>query len=683
MRLPIIVALLAVLLIPLAGAMAQETERVGPPIMLWAVPRLQLFLEDGDREFFRGIDASLALPLTPHTHVTATYSWDTQAADRLSALFNYDHPLGEDTVLRGSAGIVRSEPSFGLTVHRSFARFGVGAFAQSVDGSFEGGVMMTRQVPWGVKLGRPRQLKRTESADWPSGAGSVGDIGARAALVYHAGGTPDELFTTTAYFPNYRHSWPREGQSVQGGAYAAAQFAPPLKPAWRYQTEGPIRTSAAIVDGVAYVGSTDGWLYALDIAQGRRLWRFPAEAPITGAPAWLDGRLYFGTEAGDVFCVAQPRKDSPPAGQLVWRYRTSSAVVASPLVTDSGLVIVGSTDGYIYALDRDAGRLAWKIATGGPILASASKLAQRIPAGVDAAGQPTFRSAGVLVGSSDGKLYAIEEVKGQVVWTFATDGPITAAAVAYGDRLLVGTRSGSIYGLDGTNGHQQWVARVNGSIAYAPAVDETCAYVATSEGQVVALEANSGRVLWQNDLKAALAASPTLVRAPLMYLASRDGRLWTLDRSTGKVVSVYRESAPLTTCAVIADGHLLVGSDKGTVFAYVPGGGGPLLSPADMADLPQPIVPVLASAPPTAATTSPASPSGPVVTPPAPTPAPVTPPLAPPATPAATSPGPGAASVQGPPDFPSPVAPSGKVGPPAPPVVEPTTPPVTPPTAPG
>ncbi|MCE5239259.1 PQQ-binding-like beta-propeller repeat protein [bacterium] len=729
MRLSAVVGLIALLILPLATTQAQETERVGAPPMIWAVPHLQITSDD-DTQFLRGVDTTLALPLSPRTHVTATWSLDLDDDDTATATFNYDTPMKRDTVLRGLVGVIRDRFGMGVTLHRSYKDFGVGVFGQSVDGEFEGGVMLTRQVPWGIKLARPQSLKREESAKWPSGAGDVGELGARAALAWTAGDI-HELGTTTAYFPTYRHSWPREGQSVQGVSYASTEFAPPAKPAWRYQTEGPVRASAAIVDGIAYIGSYDGWLYALDVVLGRRLWRFPAEAPITGAPAWADGRLYLGTEAGDVFCVAQPRKDGPPTGQLIWRYRTSAAVTASPLVTDSGLVIVGSCDGYIYGLDRAGGRLVWKISTGGPVLASASKMSRPIPAGVDAAGTPTMRSPGVLVGSSDGKLYAIEEVKGQVIWTFTTDGPITAATAALDNRLFVANRSGSVYELDGVNGKQVWTTKVTGSVAYAPALDGKCAYVTTIEGVVSAFDAKTGHLQWQTDLKSAVAAAPTLVNGQLMYVASRDGHLWTLERPTGKVVGVQRESEPLMTCAAIADGHLLVGGDNGTVFAYVPGSGGLPLPPSEVSALPQPVVPVEPVGPlptPVVQPTTPVTPGPTVPTPtasapvppstnvPAPTPSTVpttsaptatvprqtdvtaTPPpttgpspttsapatLEAPKTPPATAPPTNATvAIKLPTNFPSPVTPPAtNIETPTPNVVKPTTPSVAPPSVP-
>lgn len=634
MRRHVLLTTLAAIIVASLG-LAQETERLGPPPMIWAVPHLQFWNQDGGELLLRGIDASVALPLSPRTNVTGTWSFDTQDDDYATATFNYDHPLKSDLLLRGSIGIIQDDFGYGVTLHRSMAKFGVGAFAQSVDGDFQGGLMLTREVPWGMKLRKLPRPRTDESSAWSSSAGDVSDLGARAALVYRGGDGSNQLMTTTAYFPQKRQSWPREGHSVQSASYVNSDFAPPAKQVWKYQTEGPIRSSAAIVNGIAYVGSYDGWLYALDLSKGERLWRFPAESAITGAPAVCDDQIFFGTENGDVFCVAQPRRGGPPTGQLVWRYTSSAAVTASPLVTDSGLVIVGSCDSYIYALDRNAGKLVWKIATGGPVIASASKVSSRIPAGVNASGKATKRSDGVLVGGSDGKLYAIEEAKGQVIWTFTSDGPITSAPVTCGGRLYLTNRTGSLYALETTSGKQLWACKIPGSVAHSPAVDEERVYVGTADGGVFALDGKTGKMLWQCDLKASLAASPTLVNGKLMYLASRDGRLWTLDRPTGRVINFHREPEPLATCAAIADGHLVVGGENGTVYAYVPNAGGLPLPPMDAADIPKPVVPIEPDRPlpPVAIAPQPAAPSGPTIP---------AEPVAPAALPPATTPAPAA-----------------------------------------
>ena len=58
---------------------------------------------------------------------------------------------------------------------------------------------------------------------------------------------------------------------------------PPSEPApsvpagellWRYQTDGAVDSSPTVANGVAYVGSVDGHLYALDAGTGAILWSY-------------------------------------------------------------------------------------------------------------------------------------------------------------------------------------------------------------------------------------------------------------------------------------------------------------------------------------------------------------------------------------------------------------------------
>ena len=73
---------------------------------------------------------------------------------------------------------------------------------------------------------------------------------------------------------------------------------------------GKIQTSPAIADGVAFVGSDDNYLYAVDLETGVKKWRFlarPDEAmppgPIQSSAAVADGTVYFGTVANHMYAL--------------------------------------------------------------------------------------------------------------------------------------------------------------------------------------------------------------------------------------------------------------------------------------------------------------------------------------------------------------------------------------------
>jgi outer membrane protein assembly factor BamB len=54
---------------------------------------------------------------------------------------------------------------------------------------------------------------------------------------------------------------------------------------WAFKAAGPIVTSPAIADGVVYIGSMSGHLYAIDQETGKEKWNFKSRMPIASSPA--------------------------------------------------------------------------------------------------------------------------------------------------------------------------------------------------------------------------------------------------------------------------------------------------------------------------------------------------------------------------------------------------------------
>ncbi|MGH2570895.1 MAG: PQQ-binding-like beta-propeller repeat protein [bacterium] len=62
-------------------------------------------------------------------------------------------------------------------------------------------------------------------------------------------------------------------------------------------TEG----AAAIADSVVWIGSLDGWLYALDLASGTELWKWFLGTPIGSSPAISGNMLFVGASDGHLY----------------------------------------------------------------------------------------------------------------------------------------------------------------------------------------------------------------------------------------------------------------------------------------------------------------------------------------------------------------------------------------------
>jgi outer membrane protein assembly factor BamB len=116
--------------------------------------------------------------------------------------------------------------------------------------------------------------------------------------------------------------------SATGETILTKAAAPNLKVRWKYLTGGLVAASPTIVGGVLYVGSWDGYEYALNAS--------------TGALKW---KSFLG-QTSDPGC-------NPP-----------SLGVTSAATVQNGVVYVGGGDSYWYALDATTGNVLWKVYTG-------------------------------------------------------------------------------------------------------------------------------------------------------------------------------------------------------------------------------------------------------------------------------------------------------------------------------
>src|SRR5204862_1295410 len=167
------------------------------------------------------------------------------------------------------------------------------------------------------------------------------------------------IFASAARRPAFELPAPPESMFRGGPAHQGVyQGGGPtlLGLAWRAPTDGDVVSSAAIANGVVYVGSGDGFLYALDLATGARRWRYDAGSPVSSSPAVGGGLVFATARDGSVFALDEAtgtrrwRLTTGPDLPLPWGHESGDHFLSSPTYVE-GTVVVGAGDGGVYAVD--------------------------------------------------------------------------------------------------------------------------------------------------------------------------------------------------------------------------------------------------------------------------------------------------------------------------------------------
>lgn len=193
---------------------------------------------------------------------------------------------------------------------------------------------------------------------------------------------------------------------------------------WKYDAAAPVRSRPWVTDEFIIFGSELGELVGLDLG-GTPKWRFRARRGITSSPTIHDGVAYFGSSDWHVYAV------DIKTGYSIWRFRTQKPVWSSPAIDPSGKALyIGSVDGNLYALDTDNGRERWRFSTGNQITSS-----------------PAVQDDWIYFGCIDHNVYCVNKNTGKLRWSFTTGAPVASSPFIAEDTVYIGSSDHHIYAL--------------------------------------------------------------------------------------------------------------------------------------------------------------------------------------------------------------------------------------------
>jgi outer membrane protein assembly factor BamB len=333
-----------------------------------------------------------------------------------------------------------------------------------------------------------------------------------------------------------------------------------------FSAAGPIRSTPAVVDGSLYVGSADGWLYALDALSGRERWRAALGAGINASPCVAGGMVFITSRDGKLHALAAANGSSRWTIDLgkdlgsknYWDFYTSS-----PVAYD-GKLYVGSGDGHVRAVDPRTGRIAWSFDAGSRVRST-----------------PAVTDAAVVFGTMSGHVVALDRRSGAQRWKFATEGAsrsfadkendttsVFGSASIEGGVVAIGGRDGFAYGLDLATGAQKWKTTHDGSSwILSTAIENGQVYIGSGSAAVVqSADLRTGAERWRFTTASAVFSSPTIAGNALL-VSDFSGTLYSVDKASGTELWRFPLGDRAFSTPVVAGHIVYASSDEGTLYA--------------------------------------------------------------------------------------------------------------------
>lgn len=287
---------------------------------------------------------------------------------------------------------------------------------------------------------------------------------------------------------------------------------------------GSLFPSPAVSNGIVYLASLEGRVYALDAATGAEKWKEP--------------------------------------------YKVVGDIQASPIVAQ-GKVFIAATN-KIFAIDALDGRPAWTE----PADANGRGVARPFVADGRIWAKPAAdeKETSLFFGTLDKIFYALDTATGNLKWTFRAGGAILTSPVVYKGKIYFGAFDGSLYAIDPEsrqNGRAfpaagEWLFKATDWIWSGPVRDKDTLYFATTGGKVFAVNASSGQAAWPGsfDVSSKFRSNPVIYKDTLI-IASGEGRIYSLNLADGRMK--WSSSSSLGA-AILAD--LAISEDEDIVYLF-------------------------------------------------------------------------------------------------------------------
>lgn len=311
-------------------------------------------------------------------------------------------------------------------------------------------------------------------------------------------------------------------------------------------------SQAEITENKVYIGGADKKLYCLDAKTGQLIWNKHLNDWIRAKPLVDQDMIFAATLDGKLYKI----HDQGKKGTVEWIRQPTGHQVFADLVKGNNSILLNSSDLYLHSIDMETGRENWRHS----LMEAVYTQNDRIWADFDGGGgdfqsPPIVAEGMVIAGSPDRFVHALDHETGKEIWRFEVRGQIPAAPVYSDGKVYFGQQGGTgyYYCINAFTGELIWKKEIGWGWASAN-ISEGKVYVPTVSGWVYCLDAYTGQTLWEYNTENGTYPSPAM-EGDVVVFGSWNDKYYGLDKNNGtKLWEKSINGNPDSGAALVKDG---------------------------------------------------------------------------------------------------------------------------------
>lgn len=232
----------------------------------------------------------------------------------------------------------------------------------------------------------------------------------------------------------------------------------------------------------------------------------------------------------------------------VWKAELKDTV-KHPALFYNGVIIAGSTDGYLYTLHSKTGKIL-----------AANKITPSITSPFAA----SYKN--IYFGSSDKFFYCTSFYQAKIKWKQKTGGIVTSRPVLHDKNVIFASGDGYIYCSNLETGQSIWQKKGFSPDFQNLVLLDGLLYAAGTDSYIYCINPLDGNIIWKFFCLGENITTEPLITSQTVVLATNKGTVFVLSRRDGNLLRKIRIGELCTVRPVEFGSHIVVGTERGHIM---------------------------------------------------------------------------------------------------------------------